>query len=217
MSPALQVKLLRVLQEGIFLPVGATEPRKADVRIISATNKNLKELVNQGKIREDLYYRINVIKVTLPPLRDRKDDIPLLIDYFINTSTGAKRKKIAGVRPDVLKVLLDYAWPGNIREVQNVLERAVALASSRYITLGELPVEIPQAAEQRRYLEAGVDQSYEASKKAILGAFQKEYLAKILTQTKGNVSEAARQAKINRSSFKTLLKKHAFNSGDFKE
>jgi transcriptional regulator with PAS, ATPase and Fis domain len=228
MSPALQVKLLRVLQEGIFLPVGATEPRKADCRIISATNKNLKELVSQGKIREDLYYRINVIKVTLPPLRNRKDDIPLLIDHFLKTSPAAAEKNlpdpsergsvradgqagIKGIKPEAMKMLLNYPWPGNIRELQNVLERAVSLATSKYITPEYLPEEVIQ--REKGFIPLiDTGKSYEEAK----NRFQREYLSKLLTEARGSVTNAAQQADLSRMAFYDLIKKHHLNPRDFK-
>src|SRR4029078_6964494 len=127
-SPQMQVKLLRVLQEGTFMPVGATEGRKVDVRIIAATNRNLKEMVEQGTFREDLYYRLNVINIRVPPLRERKEDIPLLAEFFLQKASenngGAKR--MLTQRP--LEKLYDYAWPGNVRELQNEMERLVVLA-----------------------------------------------------------------------------------------
>jgi len=211
MSPALQVKLLRVLQEGIFIPVGGTEPRQTDIRIISATNKNLKELVNQGKFREDLYYRINVIRISLPPLRGHKEDIPILVNHFIKTNPEAVKKGITAVRPDALNLLLDYPWPGNVRELQNVLERACVLTTSRYLTREDLPEEIiaqgkisiPQI-NLRQGLE---DASHE---------FQKEYLSKLLTETKGAVSKALRLARTKRATFYNLLKKFHLNPRDFR-
>jgi len=211
MSPALQVKLLRVLQEGIFLPVGATEPRKADCRIISATNKNLKELVNQGKFREDLYYRINVIKITLPSLRDRKDDISLLIDHFLKTLPDAAEKKIQGIKPEAMKMLLNYPWPGNIRELQNVLGRAISLTNSRYIIPEDLPEELYKKSSVN-LPTVDIKQSYTQMKRSA----EKEYLSKMLKETGGNVTHAARQAGITRYAFQYLLKKHHLKSIDFK-
>lgn len=127
-SPTMQVKLLRVLQEGTFTPVGAVEPRQVNVRIIAATNKNLKEMVEQGTFREDLYYRLNVINITVPPLRDRKEDIPFLVEYFLNRSTEQHGRKILTKR--ALEKLYDYPWPGNVRELQNEIERVVVLAGA---------------------------------------------------------------------------------------
>lgn len=128
-SPTMQVKLLRVLQEGTFTPVGSTEPRRVDVRIIAATNRDLKEMVEKGTFREDLYYRLNVINLRVPPLRERKEDIPILIEHFMGKSQpeGAERKIIT---KRALEKLYDHAWPGNIRELQNEIERLVVLAGS---------------------------------------------------------------------------------------
>jgi transcriptional regulator with PAS, ATPase and Fis domain len=128
-SPTMQVKLLRVLQEGTFTPVGSTEPRRVDVRIIAATNRDLKEMVEKGTFREDLYYRLNVINLRVPPLRERKEDIPILIEHFMNKSQaeGAEKKIIT---KRALEKLYDHAWPGNIRELQNEIERLVVLAGS---------------------------------------------------------------------------------------
>ena len=128
MTLTLQVKILRVLQEGTFIPVGATEPRKVDVRIIAATNRNLKEMIAKGEFREDLYYRINVINIVVPPLRDRIEDIPLLAEYFIEKNhkeTGLPKKKLS---KKLLAKLMEYEWPGNIRELENEIERLIVLA-----------------------------------------------------------------------------------------
>ncbi len=125
-SPTMQVKLLRVLQEGTFIPVGATEIRRADVRIIAATNRPLKQMVEEGTFREDLYYRLNVINILVPPLRERKEDIPLLAEFFLNKAqTGDNRKTLT---KRALEKLYDYAWPGNVRELQNEMERALVLS-----------------------------------------------------------------------------------------
>ncbi len=127
-SPQMQVKLLRVIQEGTFTPVGSTEMKKVDVRIIAATNKNLREMVEEGTFREDLYYRLNVINIRVPPLRERKEDIPVLVDFFLTKSSevGGKTKKQLMAR--AIEKLYDYAWPGNVRELQNEIERACVLA-----------------------------------------------------------------------------------------
>ncbi|MBI4040806.1 MAG: sigma 54-interacting transcriptional regulator [Deltaproteobacteria bacterium] len=130
MSQAMQVKILRVLQEGTFIPVGATEPRKVDVRVIAATNKDLKEMVERGEFREDLYYRINVINISVPALRDRKEDIPLLIDYFLEKSAKEKNTKKKVLVKRAYEKLLDYNWPGNVRELENEIERLSVLSGT---------------------------------------------------------------------------------------
>ena len=127
-SPQMQVKLLRVLQEGTFTPVGATEMRKVDVRIVAATNKNLREMVENGTFREDLFYRLNVINIRVPPLRERKEDIPVLVDYFLTKSAESSNKPKKQLMGRAIEKLYDYAWPGNVRELQNEIERACVLA-----------------------------------------------------------------------------------------
>src|SRR6185503_2090967 len=128
MPLAMQVKLLRVIQEGTFIPVGGTEQRKVDVRVVAATNKDLKEMVEEGTFREDLYYRINVINLVVPPLRDRKDDIPVLVDHFL--SRGCKEKGVAlkNFAKRAMEKVFDYPWPGNIRELENEVERVIVLS-----------------------------------------------------------------------------------------
>ncbi len=138
-KPEVQAKLLRVIQEKEFLPVGSVQSVHVDVRIIAATNIGLLELVQRGDFREDLYYRLNVITIKLPPLRDRKEDIPLLVDHFIAKYRAENGKEVRGMTPETLALLLDHPWPGNVRELENVIERAVVLASSPEIGIELLP------------------------------------------------------------------------------
>jgi two-component system, NtrC family, response regulator HupR/HoxA len=128
MSPTMQVKLLRVLQEGTLTPVGGTEQRKVDVRVVAATNKDLKEMVETGLFREDLYYRINVINLVVPPLRDRKEDIPILIDHFLARGCKEKNLAIKTFAKRAMEKIFDYPWPGNIRELENEIERLIVLS-----------------------------------------------------------------------------------------
>ncbi len=138
-SPALQVRLLRVLQEHTYEPLGGVEPIKADVRIVAAVNRNLEKLVKAGKFREDLYYRINVLKIELPPLRERKEDIPLLIEHFIERFNQTKSKSITDVSSDVLAILMTHNYPGNVRELENIIEHAFVLCRGTIIERGHLP------------------------------------------------------------------------------
>ena len=138
-SPALQVRLLRVLQERTYEPLGAVKSERADVRIITATNRNLFEMVKQGKFREDLYYRINVIRLELPPLRERKEDIPLLVDHFIKTFCSVQNKAIDGITDEALACLMSYDYPGNRRELENIIERSFILCKSKMIMPSHLP------------------------------------------------------------------------------
>ena len=136
MSQSTQAKILRVLQEHEFERLGGTRTLRVDVRIIAATNRNLTQMVQEGRFREDLFYRLNVVSVEMPPLRDRKDDIAALAEFFVQRFAGELKKKLEGINPDALKVLMRHNWPGNIRELENVIERAVLLADGRTIGVG---------------------------------------------------------------------------------
>jgi two-component system response regulator HydG len=151
-TTALQVKLLRVLQEGEFERVGGTKVLKCNVRIISATNINLTTAIKQKRFREDLYYRLNVITIDIPPLRDRKEDIPLLVSHFLKIYQEKNNKAIDGISEDVLDILTDYAWPGNVRELKNVIERAVVLTQGRVISQDDLPENIFKNRSEDRKL-----------------------------------------------------------------
>jgi PAS domain S-box-containing protein len=142
MSPALQVRLLRVLQERIYEPLGATHSETADVRLIVATNKDVAEQMRKGAFREDLYYRINVVRVELPPLKSRKEDIPLLVEQFIKRFNCLQQRSVPGIAPEALSLLMAYNWPGNIRELENAIERAFILCNRGYIGLGHLPEDL---------------------------------------------------------------------------
>jgi transcriptional regulator with PAS, ATPase and Fis domain len=138
-SPALQVRLLRVLQDKRFEPLGSTKTEKADVRVVAATNKNLDSLVKEGKFRQDLYYRINVVKLVLPPLRKRKEDVPLLTEHFIQKFNRLSGKEIQGLSPGVLPVLMSYDFPGNVRELENIIEYATVVCRGNSIGVEQLP------------------------------------------------------------------------------
>ena len=166
-TPALQVKLLRVLQEREYEPLGATRPVKSDVRILAATNKNLSALAEQGLFRKDLYYRINVMKLTLPPLNRRKEDIPLLVDHFINRFNILRGKDISAISEEALAILMQHEFPGNVRELENIIEHAFILCKSGLIKTGHLPahlqaVKIPLALEGCTLVEMESRVIYEA-------------------------------------------------------
>ena len=152
-SPALQVRLLRILQDRVYEPLGGTKPVKADVRIVAATNKHLESLVKEGKFREDLYYRIHVVKLVLPPLKNRKEDIPLLADHFIRKFSRLSGKEIQGLSPEVLPVLMSHEFPGNIRELENILEYATVVCKNDLIGIEHLPDYLGPRSEQ---MERGV-------------------------------------------------------------
>ena len=151
-TPSIQVKLLRVLQEGEFERLGGTKVLRSNVRIISATNVNLENAIKQKRFREDLYYRINVITMTMPPLRERREDIPLLVSHFLEIYQEKNNKVIDGISEDVLDILTNYQWPGNVREIKNVIERAVVLTQDRIITQKDLPENISREKIEDRKL-----------------------------------------------------------------
>ena len=154
MSPNTQAKILRVLQEHEFERLGGTRTLRVDVRIIAATNRNLSQMVAEGKFREDLYYRLNVVSVEMPPLRDRKDDIPALAEFFVRRFASELKKKVDGIQNDALKVLMRHNWPGNIRELENVVERAVLLADAPVITTTDLQIGDQQSATSPEKVQA---------------------------------------------------------------
>ena len=182
-TPALQVKLLRVLQEGEFERVGGTKVLKCNVRIISATNINLTTAIKQKRFREDLYYRLNVITIDIPPLRERKEDIPLLVSHFLKIYQEKNNKAIDGISEDVLDILTDYAWPGNVRELKNVIERAVVLTQGRVISQDDLPENIFKNRSEDRKLTIPFGMP--------LREIEKKLIIETLKRTKGDKEIAA--------------------------
>ena len=168
MSMAMQVKLLRVLQEGEFERLGSTKTIKVDVRLIAATNIDLQEAVKSGTFREDLFYRLNVISLTIPPLRDRKDDIPLLAHHFLRLYTQKNEKVINGILPDALERLAEYTWPGNVRELENVIERSVVMCTSDDISTDVLPTHINQSEKQAKHLLIPIGTPLEEIEKRVI-------------------------------------------------
>ena len=190
MSPALQVKVLRVLQEGTFTPVGDTQSRTVDVRIIAATNRDLKKMVEKGEFREDLYYRINVIQLTVPPLRERRDDIPLLVDYFLKRNAKGRRLKAKRLTKGCMARLLEHAWPGNIRELENEIERLVVLAGDDKL-VGE---ELLSARIRQDARDDGVPRSLPAA----VDALERNLIYEVLKRTHWNKTRAAEELRISR-------------------
>ena len=217
--PSIQVKLLRVLQEGEVRPVGGMDVRHIDVRLIAATNQNLTEAVKDGSFREDLYYRINVINLVLPPLRERADDVPLLAYHFLKIFAGRMGKKIDKISVDALQALQRYSWAGNVRELENVMERAVVLSAGESISAQDLP---PKILGESFYLAGDNEDAdltkltYREAKNRALSAFNKAYIATLLKETKGNVSFASERAGMDRSNFKKLVKKCLIDVSEFR-
>ena len=205
MPMSFQVKLLRAIQERSVRPVGATRTQPVDVRIISATHRDLDELRNSGFFREDLYYRLNVVALDIPSLAERREDIPLLANYFLETLEDASRKKVTGFAPEAMEVLLSAPWPGNVRQLFNIVEQSVA-----FTTTSLIPASLVQRA-----LRDEIDVAMPAFADA-RSRFEREYLTQLLQITNGNVSQAARIAKRNRTEFYKLLHKHHLNPAQFK-
>jgi len=201
---SLQVKLLRVLQEKQFHPLGGEKPEHVDVRILTATNKNLEDEVAKGRFRDDLFYRIYVIPIKLPPLRDRKEDIPLLVDHFLHKFNKKMRKDIRGISTPALRKLLSYSWPGNVRELENTIEYAVAMTTQEEI-------------DENLILQSKATQEENLPLKDAKNQFEKNYVSNLLSLTSGNVSKAAKMAGKYRADFYSLLKKHDLNPSVFKK
>jgi two-component system, NtrC family, response regulator AtoC len=204
-SPNMQVKLLRVLQEGEFERVGGTETLKVDVRIIAATNVNLAERIREGKFRQDLYYRLNVIPIYVPPLRERKDDIKLLTNHFIEKFEKVHKKKISKLEEDVVAGLEEYEWPGNIRELENYLERAIVLNKTGVISRADFPDTIARARVP------GMDYDTSNGLIPVVEEFEKKLILSELDKNRGNKVKTAQYLKMHRSTFMSKLKKYNIN------
>ncbi|MBN1380186.1 MAG: sigma 54-interacting transcriptional regulator [Deltaproteobacteria bacterium] len=195
-SPRIQLKLLRILQEKVFEPVGSSTPVRVDVRVIACTNRNLKVLIDSGEFREDLYYRLKVIEIEVPPLRDRLEDIPLLFRHFLKKFNYTFNKSISGADPAVMEVLFNYPWPGNIRELEHVIERAFVLCHVRSIGLDHLPKEIIEGAK-RNAQHSSHDEKDDGSE--LLAALQK---------TGWNKAKTSKLLGISRPTLYRMIKKH---------
>ena len=214
MSPMLQVKLLRVLQEKTFERVGGTKTIRSDFRVIAATNKDLEREVERGMFRQDLFYRLNVIPIEAPPLRERAGDIPLLIDRFITKFNRTKKKKISGIAQDALSVMMKYMWPGNVRELENVIERMVILSSGQTLTIDELPVKLVDGQKRHDGAAcAGFDiPSAGYSLSGEVAAFEKEVISKALEQTGWVKNRAAKLLNVNRTTLIEKMKRYQMAS-----
>ena len=215
-----QSKLLRVLQERQFYPVGSETPIEVDVRVIAATNKDLTELVKKGTFRDDLFYRIHVIPIYLPPLRDRKEDIVPLVEHFLKKCSQQMKKDVKGLTPEALRKLMLHDWPGNVRELENTIEYAVAMTqkeiiTEEYVLQGKVnSLDGPHGAITEK--PGPTDEGLKSLRDA-RDAFERDYLVQVLSMTDGNVSQAAKLAGKYRADFYDLLKKHELKADDFKK
>ena len=207
----IQAKFLRFLESKEIRRVGDEKPIKVDVRIVAATNRDLKKMVEKGQFREDLYYRIGGFKVEIPPLRERKDDIPILVKHFIDKYNRKYNKNIPGIKPDALEILIKYDWPGNIRQLESIVSKAVILADDgEFIKIEHLDPEVKVVVED-------FPLEYSKAKKSYTEKFMKTYLGVLLSITGGNISQAAKLAKIERQSLQKLLKKYRIDPSRYRK
>jgi DNA-binding NtrC family response regulator len=207
---ATQVRLLRVLQEGEVKRVGAHETIKVDVRVIAATNVNLAVARQEGRFREDLYYRLNVISIQLPPLRERPEDVPLLAHHFLKMYAQKTGKKVIGISGHAMEALTCARWVGNVRELENVIERAVVLTSREVVGLEDLPPSFREPVRGGAEVEVAslAHLPYAEAKRLAMRAFERRYLSALLERHGNNISSAARAAGVDRSNFRRLLKQY---------
>jgi DNA-binding NtrC family response regulator len=219
LTPPLQVKLLRVLENGEYSRVGSTQIRRADVRVVAATNRDLAELVREGKVRQDFLYRLNVVEVRMPPLRERRSDLPLLLRHFLAKLASRPGGKIKRLSAEAEALLLAYDYPGNIRELQNVLQRAVLLAEGPVIeprhlpeTLRELRPLLPQLSQEEETAASG----FRSAKQRVVERFERDYITHCLQDARGNISQAAKAAGIDYKNFYTKMQQYGIEAGAFK-
>ena len=209
---ALQVKFLRVLQDGKYRRLGSTEEREVDIRLVSATNQDLEAMVADGSFREDLFYRINTFLIDIPPLKERPDDIPLLVERLIERFEADNQQKIESVSSEVMRLLLAHEWKGNVRELEHAIERAVILCVGGIIEVEDLPPGIQQATGGNVVPAAYVDLPFKEAKARLIEDFERRYIADVLSEYKGNISRAAIHSGIDRRSLHRLLLKHQINA-----
>ena len=205
MPLSLQAKLLRVLQESAVRPVGSTQTVNVDVRIVSATHRNLDQMRADRAFREDLFYRLNVVALKLPSLGERREDIPLLASHFLKKIAARYRKPVPTLAPDALAALVSAPWPGNVRQLENMLEQAVALSTTHVIPLSLIRNSLDD--------DSAPLVSFESARKT----FERDYLVRILKLTAGNAAQAAQMAGRNRTEFYKLLQRHNLEPAMFKD
>lgn len=212
LSIGIQSKLLRVLQEKEFRQVGGIKNIKVDVRLIAATNKDLEKMIKEGKFREDLFYRLNIVPIYLPSLKERKEDIPLLVHHFLEISNKSKHKDIKGVSPEAMNLLMDFDWPGNVRELENIIERVTIMSDSKIIELDQLPIYLqgkrvcfnittPQTNEELKKLKKQIRAN-------AVENIEKAFLIDALKRNDWNISKAAQNVGMKRQNFQSLIRKY---------
>jgi nitrogen regulation protein NR(I) len=221
----MQVKLLRALQESEFERVGGIKTMRVDVRLVAATNRDLKKLINQGAFREDLFYRLNVVSIRLPALRERATDIPLLVEHFLKKFNERLKKSVTGVEPEALELLINYGWPGNIRELENVMERSVLFCDAHRLRVEDLPGELrgpgsafggsiaPPADASVDLASLPADGGLKEHVKVAMSRLERDLVSRALKQTNNNVTHAARLLKISRKGLQLKMKELGLREG----
>ena len=212
LNPETQAKLLRVMQDREFMRLGGTKTIKVDVRVIAATNSDLEDLIEQRMFREDLFYRLNVIKIELPPLRERKEDIPLLMKHFLDIYSKENNKEIIGVTEDVMEILEEYDWPGNVRELENLIERAIVLTKSKLITRNTLPPFLLESRKGEKKLHSASNN--ELNLKEQIQSYQKKAILEALRETKGVQKRAASRLGIKPTTLNEMIKRLKINANN---
>lgn len=215
MSLALQGKILRVLQEREYEPVGGTATKQVDVRVIAATNRPLKKLVQENQFREDLYFRLNVVPIDVPPLRNRKEDIPELAKFFLQKDTRETGKKIDRIKPEALSLLEQYSYPGNVRELENMIERAVVLCQKSELDIQDFQFNVTEITGTKSTPESPSFLSYREAKQIVLENFERKFFTDALTVARGNISKAAERVGMHRKNFYEKLNQYKINSQEF--
>jgi two-component system response regulator HydG len=220
-----QVRLLRALQGGEVRPVGATQSRTVDVRVLCATNVDLERAMREGKFREDLYYRISTFRVALPPLRERRDDVPLIAQYLLDKQARRNNGKVQGFGDQALAAMVAYDWPGNVRELGNTVEHAATLCTGTLIEAEHLPSYVtsgsPARGQRRALAQPGAVGSasstpYSEARTQLLDDFERRYLEDLLVACEGNLSEASRRSGIDRSNLRRMLRRHNIKAAGFR-
>jgi DNA-binding NtrC family response regulator len=211
-SLALQTKLLRVLQQRVYTPVGDTRERKTDMRLIAATNKDLDAMVADGSFRQELFYRINIVPITLPPLRQRKEDIPVLAMHFIKKFRAETGQEVPEISPEAMQLLMDYAWPGNVRELENVMHRVSVLSTAPTIGPAQLPIEMRQSLPARSMAVPRTSRELKEQKKEMreksVEEIERCFVLEALQRNDWNVSRAAVEVDMQRSNFQALMRRY---------
>jgi transcriptional regulator with PAS, ATPase and Fis domain len=205
----MQVKLLRAIQDHEFERVGGIQTIKVDVRLVAATNRNLQQDVKEGHFREDLFYRLNVMPIHVPPLRERKEDIPALVRYFVDKFNRKLDRQITGADAEVMELLKDHDWPGSIRELENLIERLVLMAKGGEIVMGDVPAELIEAVEEKAQTAAPDEKrSIKELIREKTGDIEKQMIVRVLEECEGNISKAARQLGLSRRGLHLKLAKY---------